>query len=253
MRRLESRRGYAFTLLELLIAISITTVLVVLLAQVLIAAAAQWRTADERIDIFRDARAALFTMAHDLSRANVSASAQMLTLSNYGNTASVPFAKEAFAVGPMANSGKSDLCTVGFYLVWDDINKAYRLKRLFRNSDDTVISLAHSPPAFTNLFTKPTTPAEQQNMEEDLATYVWDLRFSPGTAGDIEPVTANPSTKWEWLEVRFKAMSPIAARKLSAMNVPQSIWDDPNGASYKTLILPNEQDFITRIRLQQAP
>ena len=102
----------------------------------------------------------------------------MLQLSNYAiDSSGNQYAKEAYAVAPMANSGKSDLCAVGYYLAWDATVKAYRLKRLFKDSDTTVTSLAKGTPDFTTLFTKATAN------EEDLASYAWDLRFRPGTLG----------------------------------------------------------------------
>lgn len=253
MRKGTATCRCAFTLVELLVAISITVVIVVLLARVFTSAATQWQAADQRIDSFRDARAALQTIARDLSRADLTGGADMLTLRDYDVSGTVGFAKEAFAITPAPNSGKSDLCTVGYYLVWDGTNKAYHLKRLFRESDETETSLANATPKYAALFTKPTTAPEQARIEEDIATYVWDLRFSPGTLSDIEAPTANPSIKWQWVEVRFKAMSAAAARKLAGMSVSQTIWDDPTTADYRRLILPSEQQFVTRIKLEQAP
>jgi uncharacterized protein (TIGR02599 family) len=59
----------AFTLVELLIAISITLLIVVLLSRIFAGAADAWRSSDQRIDVFRDARAALQIISRDLSRA----------------------------------------------------------------------------------------------------------------------------------------------------------------------------------------
>ena len=245
MRASQPRDVGAFTLMELLIAISITALIVVLLSQVFTAAAGQWQAADQRIDSFRDARAALQVMTRDLGLANLSGDAQMLTLSNYDSSGT--YAKEAFAISPIANSGKSDLCAVGYYLAWDAKVRAYRLKRLFNDSDATAATLANASPDFTALFTK------NAAKEEDVATYAWDLRFAPGTLANVEAPNANPSTKWQWLEVRFKAMSAAAARKLSVMNIGEATWSDPTDATYRQVILPHEQQFVTRIKLQQAP
>jgi type II secretory pathway component PulJ len=56
----------AFTLVELLIAISITLLIVVLLSRIFAGAADAWRSSDQRIDVFRDARA-LQIISRDLS------------------------------------------------------------------------------------------------------------------------------------------------------------------------------------------
>src|ERR1041385_4377985 len=245
MRRLLCRSHAAFTLVELLVAISSTVLVVALLSTVFTAAGKQWQASDQRIDSFRDARAALQIICRDLSRANLNGDAQMLTLSNIDTTGL--FAKEAFAVAPIPNGGKSDLCTVGFYCTWDATSKTYSLKRLFRDSDSTLTSLAKSPADFAALFTK--TPAN----EEELASCAWDLRFAPGTQYDPETPTTNPSSKWRWLEIRFKSMSAAAARKLGNMTIAQTTWDNPSDSTYKTAILPNEQQFVIRVNLQQGP
>ena len=245
MQRPSHRAQGAFTLTELLVAIAITAMIVVLLSTVFTAAGKQWQASDQRTDSFRDARAALQVIERDLSRANTNGAAQMLTLSDVD--ASGTFAKEAFAVTPIPNGGKSDLCAVGFYCVWDDTSKTYSLRRLFRDSDTTTTSLAKASPDFTVLFTK------GASNEEELASCAWDLRFAPGTLADTEPPTTNPSTKWRFVEVRFKSMSAASARRLRDMGVSQTTWGDSNNAVYKSSILPYEQQFVTRVSLHQRP
>lgn len=231
--------------MEVLIAIAITVLIITLLSSVFTAAGKQWQAADQRIDSFRDARAALQIIDRDLSRANVNGDAQMLTLSNLDSTGT--FAKEAFAVTPIPNSGKSDLCAVGFYCVWDATSKTYSLKRLFRDSNTVVTSLAKKPADFTAVFTKAAVN------EEELASCAWDLRFTPGTLDVAESPTTNPSTKWRWIEVRFKSMSAASARRIRNMAVSSATWDDPNDPAYKNAILPFEQQFVTRVKLRQGP
>jgi type II secretory pathway pseudopilin PulG len=235
----------AFTLLELLVAIAVTVLIVVMLSGVFTAAGKQWQSADQKIDSFRDARAALQIIDRDLGRAHVTGDAQMLTLSNLDGSGS--FAKEAFAVTPIPNSGKSDLCVVGFYCVWDAASKTYSLKRLFRDSDTVVTSLAKKPADFGALFTK--TAAN----EEELASCAWDLRFVPGTEYATEAPTANPSTKWRWIEVRFKSMSAAAARRIRNMTFSAATWEDPNDPAYKNAVLPYQQQFVVRVNLHQRP
>jgi type II secretory pathway pseudopilin PulG len=244
MGRATFKSHEAFTLIELLVAISITIVIVVLLSQVFSAAATQWQTADQRTDAFRDARAALQIIARDLGRANVTGAPQMLTLSNNDPTGN--YAQEAFAVTPIPNGGQSDLCAVGYYLVWNDTAKAFTLKRLFKDSDATVANLTGPTPDFTTLFSKVTAN------EEDLAGYVWDLQFAPGVTADPEKPSTFPSTNWRWLEIRFKAMGPTAARKLPGLGTTAATWSDPTSSVYHNAILPYEQQFVTRVKIGQG-
>ncbi|HSH37485.1 MAG TPA: prepilin-type N-terminal cleavage/methylation domain-containing protein [Chthoniobacterales bacterium] len=241
-RRQQHRHRGAFSLVEVLISIAITTVIVVLLFQVFVAAATQWQASDQRIDTFRDARAALHFIARDLSRAHVNASAGMLRLSDtFGD-----FAKEAYAVTASANSGKSDLCAVGYYCAWDGATKTFTLKRLFRDSDAAFGLLKGATmPNFNALF------AKDAALEEAVAAYVWDLQFRPG----VEDTAVNPSSAqppdWRWVEIRFKSMSPASARRLRDLPVDVSTWFDAASDVYRTHILPFEQQFVTRVSLHQ--
>ncbi len=231
-----------FTLVELLVSMAITIGIVVLLARVLAAAASIWQLADQRIDTFRDARAAMQLMTNDLGRADINGDPQMLTLGDISSDGT--YAGSASAVAPMKNTGKSDLCAVTYYLNWNGGVNAYSLSRSFKDSDATASILTTPPLSFTNLYTR-TTP-------ETLANYAWDMEIRPGEVINTLTPTTDSSTKWKWIEVRFKAMSVKAARKFQSSGaVGQATWADPTTAAYKTYILPNEQQFVTRILLQQ--
>src|SRR5438552_8610551 len=132
MKHFLCRKSAAFTLSELLIATAITGLIIILLGQIFSSASAMWRAADQRTDAFRDARTALQLMAADLARANVSGDPQMLKLDPTGNA----YATEADAITPTKNSGKSDLCAVEYYLLWDSGAKTSSLMRRFKKSDD---------------------------------------------------------------------------------------------------------------------
>lgn len=234
------RATRAFTIAELLVAIAITLVIVAVLFQVFAATARQWQTSDQRIDTFRDARAALQLMARELSCADISGNPQMIALLNsQGN-----YASEAYAVAPIPNSGKSDLCAVGYYTEFDSTTKALNLKRVFKDSDATFTALAGDAPDFTSLYAKAPN-------DETVAAYVWDLEFRPGLLADPVAPTAHPTTDWKWLEIRFKSMSPAAARKIRNFGVTANTWSDPTSSLYKSLILPYEQQFVTRVFLRQ--
>jgi prepilin-type N-terminal cleavage/methylation domain-containing protein len=259
---LRSRQG--FTLAELLIATAITGLIIVLLGQIFSTASAMWRSGGERIDAFRDARAALQLMAADLARANINGDPQMLKLDQIQSSAdgSYTYAGEADAITLSKNAGKSDLCTVEYYLLWNDTTKTFSLMRLFRNSDATngQVDKKGNTPTCTNgltsplnltcLFTKKLT--NQDEAQEVLAAPIWDLQIRPGTS-DIPLTSVTPaSTSWKWLEIHFKSMSVNSARKLKGMtSISQSTWTNPSSTQYKSLILPYEQQFVTRVALEQ--
>jgi type II secretory pathway pseudopilin PulG len=236
------RSTFAFTLAELLVAIAITIVLVGILLRVFAATTAQWQSADQRIDTFRDARAALEFMKRDLGRANTNGSSKMLALADFVSD----FAREAYAITPIPNTGKSDLCTAGYYCAYDPIAKAYSLKRLFKNSDATFTSLATSSADFTVIYQKSET-------DDVAAAYLWDLQIRPGIGASTVDPTTGASATWNWLEIRFKSMSPASGRKIRDSAVDSSTWFDATSPLYKIYILPYEQQFVSRIVLDQGP
>ncbi len=172
-----THKSRGFTLAEVLIATAITLLVVTLLFGVFSSVVSQWRSSDQRIDAFRDARAALLLITRDLSRAHVNGDRQMITLVDDTGT----YAKEAYMVTPIPNAGKSELCAVGYYCAWDSVAKTFTLKRLFRDSDAAVTSLQGPTVNFTTLYSKVAAN------EENLAACVWDLQFAPGIDADPEP------------------------------------------------------------------
>lgn len=108
-----------------------------------------------------------------------------------------------------------------------------------------------------------------------VAAYIWELRFridtdlsdsattngdgnSPapkdhtgthfydgGTSGQPYPTRLPP-----YVEIRFKALSTIAARRLEGnASATQDIWGNPNNPLYKQIIQPNFQQFVLRVPL----
>ena len=113
-------------------------------------------------------------------------------------------------------------------------------------SDPTNGYLANTSPDFNAIYDK------SSGTEEVLATPVWDLEIRPGITDTPLTSVGGASTSWKWLEIRFKSMSVNAARKLKGMaSIDQSTWANPNSTEYKNLILPYEQQFVTRVSLDQ--
>lgn len=243
-----SRTLRAFTLIELLVAVGVTALIVVMLGQIFSTAAAMWRVGSQRIDAFRDGRAALQLMAADLSRANINGDARMLTLTQFSSDGS--YATEADAISPMKNSGKSDLCAVQYYLVWDGTSNTYSLMRRTKESDAmsnaTNGYLKNSPPNFTAIYDK------TSGTEETIATPIWDLQFRPGETDTVLAPSTDTAAKWKWIEIKFKSMSINSASKLKSLaGIDQTTWANPTSPAYKTLILPSEQQFVTRVSIEQ--
>lgn len=72
------RKGSAFTLVELLIAMTILTLLVVLTASLLSSVSKAWVSGQQQVETFQDGRAILNLIARDLSQAVISQRLQFI-------------------------------------------------------------------------------------------------------------------------------------------------------------------------------
>src|SRR5438270_9449029 len=131
---LHARDG--FTLTARLIAAAITTSIVVMLGWMFGSLANTSSRANQRIDAFRDARAAIQTIQRDMANlvhATPTAYLALVDLYPDPNTAST---KNQQLYGLMAakNRGLGDLCAVGYYCRWDATKNNYSLCRYFADS-----------------------------------------------------------------------------------------------------------------------
>jgi len=263
----------AFTLVEMVVAIAVTLALVVIMVQIFVSGSNLWTKNNERLDTFREARAALQMMARDLSGVNpvpgLPDQFPVLALQYHPSTAGEDKVnQEVYGLTSVSNSGKSDLCAVGYFCAWDANKSTFVLKRQFTESNTTFANLRQALPlaspmtgqgAFNVLFARPLNSTAAANSTstqsvDDMASYVWDLQF-------ITPTTGNPpqTVKWPqgyfwkemplWVEIRFKALGATAARKLEGSQITRDVWFSPDSDIYKRMILPNEQQFVTRVKL----
>lgn len=304
------RRRSAFTLVEMLVALAVTSILTILMLRMFSDSSTIWKKHDEKLDTFREARAALQLMARELGTLSAMpevSSAQSVTppTSVGGNDqypvlalkervkreaaspdAPVPkdlsdfYYKKAYALVSVPNTGKSDLCAIGYYLEWDttpnaqdEPRNAFVLKRQGANSDKTFALMkntlqARDPFFGTKAFSILYDPAQlPPDGVQPVATYIWDLQFSlperapnglltngvpqtiptvpPGTASDVYFGRELPS----WIEIRFRALGSAAAGKLYGQGLTESTWKDTDSSTYQRLILPSEQQFVSRVKL----
>lgn len=282
------KRG--FTLVEMIVALAVTSVLTVLMLRMFTDSSTIWKREDDRLDTFREARAALQLMATELSTVNplpeLNPKASegeaerfpALALRYHPNTPegdqTTPGNQEIYALAALPNRGKSDLCAIGYYCEWVEAKSCYVLRRQFTDGDETFARLQKVlkasapisyPASFAVLYNRSVTDNGTGIVSEpvqDLATYVWDLQFTlPAPAA----TTANPNPpppKWldqriygrelpQWVEIRFKALGSSAARKLEGQPMGRTDWFKTKETAYQRFILPAEQQFVTRVKLSR--
>ena len=284
MRR---RSHHAFTIVELLVATAITVVIVVLLGTMFSSLLGTASRTNQRIDAFRDARAALQMMERDLSGLvrtqwqpdpftspvpagtpqPITRPVAYLTLANlYSDPASGN--QQLYALISSRNSGSTDLCSVGYYCSWD--GTAYSLRRFFRESNSTFAKLSSpapltgGPPVYisdTVLYTPNPSPSPTPT-DDILAQFVWNLKIiaydASGNAfpyplhcdgSAVNPILPAATTAPATIEISFRAMSTEAARTVIAAGANANVWMTDTDPTYQRLIKPHAYEFKTRIKL----
>ena len=261
-RRAVVLRGGGFTLVELLIATGITVAMVLMLGLMLSSLMSTASHATQRVDAFRDARAALQVMQRDLRnlvRTQWTTPTQPQTLptayfaldNRYADpsTASNHNQQLYALVSAKTTASSGDVCAVGYYCRWDDQLHAYTLRRFFRDSAATftVMQGAGSYAADFVLYVPGASDAV-------LAAYVWNLKIKMYDSGGAvintypyicDPNATTPNTLPAAIEISFNAMSPQAARAVMSVTSDPSVWMNMDA----NLVKPHAYQFRSRINL----
>ena len=115
-----SKGALAFTLVEMLVSLAITSVLVVLLVNVVSAALAVWEQGRNQIDTFANARQVLGRVADEISGATAAGAPRIVEFSEnipsiQGSTAPIATTSESVLfVAPYPNVMSGDLCVIAY-------------------------------------------------------------------------------------------------------------------------------------------
>jgi type II secretory pathway pseudopilin PulG len=278
--------AYGFTLVELLIATGITVAMVLMLGLMLGSLMGSASHATERVDAFRDGRAAMQMIERDLrnlvrtqwnpdlstnptplpcatptiSTTRVTLPAAYLALKDiYADPATAGnHNQQLYAlVSAKTAASSGDVCAVGYYCRWD--GNAYSLRRFFRNSVDTfnVIQSSGTYAADSVLY----VPGASDAL---MAAYVWNLQITlydaAGNRYTTYPCVCDqsgggalspplPILPPAALEISFNAMSPQAARTVMSVSSSPNDWMDTTTQNYQRLVAPHTYQFRSRINL----
>lgn len=278
----------AFTLPELVVGMGITSGLLMIMLQVFSDSSTVWQKSDERLDTFREARAAIQTIARDLSSLSPIPRVEtiaddpidrfpMLALEHHpeGNPDD-HLNQEVYGIIGTRNKGRATFCAVGYYCVWDEKRTAFVLKRQFTDGDSTFALLSsaltvsatpdakgRSVPSLTGVdafaaifkrFNDPDDSHAKHHASEDLASYVWDFQVEIPSEDFPDNVPAWPQGYFgrefpQWIEIRFKALGGNAVRKIEGQRFMRETWFEKDSDKYQRYILPGEQQFVTRVKL----
>lgn len=279
MKAWASGRRQGFTLLEILAAATILSILMLILFSFFEQTTRAWQGSEKKIDAYREARAALYFLARDLQSMVVDDRLPLVWNQNWvgisGSLAPAAHADRIFFISRQPagaqESGKNrgELCAVGYYLAYspdlrlanDDLGRAsYKLHRYFYSSDDTWSDNVADPSTGT-LGIYPLLRALQEgpmggsqraqklyrtavgtaNGDEVIARNVMDFFVTPMDENGQELAPWPETKEPAVIDIELTALSYDTASKLSS----QSEWEDTSSAVF----LRNSQRFATRVAL----
>jgi GxxExxY protein len=248
---LLSKKSSAFSLLELLVAVSVLSILLVILLNIVQGATNLWRTSENKVEAYREARAALQVMSSDLKNILPTTNADFFR-TNLTNTPNLGF----LATLPLSSQNTnslSDVCTVGYFLAYNNKSpvagasgrQSYNLYRYFVESNETFANLtANSTTALTTSFDTNHVEILARNIVGFNATY----SVTNGSGG-FESWTQNATYPMpQVVEITITAVNNERTMRFGARSA-SSEWDAFSANTNSPDYLKNTKTFTTRINL----
>ncbi len=275
---------HGFTLLELLVSITVLTLLLVILLSMVDTATKLWRTNENRVDAYREARAAINMIANDLASAYASNDPNLFftqkdtdftipgTATEPGMDGRLFFLTSLPTEAQEEGKNKSDLCTVGYFLGFartsllsngkDD--PSLNLYRYFRSSggdtSDSGTKIDNSTylamiggdpirkiPSGTLWVANKGAGTSSEVLAKNITGFeINAYSTSNSTATGLTPFTKSATTPVpDVVEIRLKALNNDTARRLKGN---ESAWKTANNPLTKQ----EERTFVVRVRIPGA-
>jgi prepilin-type N-terminal cleavage/methylation domain-containing protein len=256
----------AFTMVELLVAMSILAVMMLLLLSIVNATTRMWRVSENRVDSYREARAALNVIDNDLQSILVSKKSKFFALDVKDglpkSAVIAPKANNVFFVTTLASdsqdssddnrNGKpdnlSEICIVGYFLAYDSptfgkVEPSMNLYRYFLSSDQSMAVLKDEDALTKNISTAPGSV----NVEV-LARNVLSLKinaFLVGADGKPAPFASGGTEAMpDFIDVQITALNNDSAKKMNKGN-----WESPETGMMKNIFNQEARTFSTRVNI----
>ncbi|MDX6766235.1 MAG: prepilin-type N-terminal cleavage/methylation domain-containing protein [Candidatus Methylacidiphilales bacterium] len=254
-----------FSLVEMLVAVTVLSLLMVMLFGFFDQATKAWQNSEKKIDAFREVRAALFFIQRDIQQIFVSTkvpwylygdprSGEAVNLvTDTGNSPPASYGDVIFFFSSQSpeyqevGKNKSNLCAVGYYLSYrPDLGsggrRSYKLYRYFKSSDDAWSSAGRGLLPFltsgSSLFVSATTN------DEVIARNVIGLEIRPlvytrDSAGQL--AIDGPGTGTDWNDYSYT--EPVSGRARGGRNdLPDLMEISLNAFNYDTAAKLSDQD-----------
>ena len=249
-----SKKSSAFSLLELLVAVSVLSILLVILLNIVQGATSLWRTSENKVEAYREARAALQVMSSDLRNILPSTNFAFFR-TNLTNTPNLGFLT-TLPISSQNPASLSDVCTVGYFLAYSNKSpvagatgrQSYNLYRYFVESNETFANLITDAAAVLDFDSEFPPEILARNVVSFNATY-----SVTNSSGNFTTWTTQNATypMPNLVEITITAVNNERTMRFGARNA-SSEWDefsqpdnDIDLADYRK----NTKTFTTRIPL----
>ncbi len=264
------RSSVAFTLLELLVSMTLLSLLLVVLMSMVDNSTKLWRQSENRVDSYREARGAVNTITADLASIMPSTDLKFFQCNTIADLPdsiekSPEYSHLFFLTSQPAESqdltaNKSDLCLVGYYIAYSkaSINSEMPSLNLYRyfQSSDTTFEKSIKTASSDSLIPASLPPSPQPSTgDELLARNVTRFKIRAYTSTG-EEILSNGTTKAPNLvnfkQENTKPMPNIIEIELTVVNnetakrlTTLSAWKD----SKSSIQAQNARTFTARVRL----
>ena len=243
----------AFSLLEILVAISVLSILLVVLLNIVQGATSLWRGSENKVEAYREARAALQVMSSDLKNILPTTNTDFFR-TNLTNTPNIGFLAALPISSQDTTSSKSDICAVGYFVAYDNKSpiagangrQSYNFYRYFVESNETFEKLTDASGPTDVLDFDSDFPPEilARNVVGFNATY-----SVTNAAGGFDSWTQNATYPMpQVVEIKVTAVNNERTMRFSARNASGE-WDNFSANTTSSDYLKNTKTFTTRINL----
>lgn len=246
-----SKKSSGFTLLELLVAVAVLSILLVILLNIVQGTANLWRNSENKVEAYREARAAMQVISTDLK--NILASTNIdFFRTNLTNSPNLGFLATLPTSSQDANS-LSDVCTVGYYRAYGNKSpvggtsgrQSYNLYRYFVESNETFTNLTNISASVLDWDSKKTPEILARNVLSFNATY-----FVTNSSGGFTPWVQSAITPMPHvIEIQITAINNERTMRFPARNASIE-WDNFSANTNASDYIKNTKTFTTRIPLK---
>ena len=250
-----SKISSAFSILELLVAVSVLSILLVVLLNIVQGATSLWRGSENKVEAYREARAALQVMSSDLKNILPTTNTDFFrtNLTSYPSPTNLTFLAALPISSQDTTSSKSDICAVGYFVAYDNKSpvagnngrQSYNLYRYFVESNETFAKLTNNPTtALTASFDTSHCEILARNVVGFNATY----SITNGSGG-FDSWTQNATYPMpQVVEIKVTAVNNERTMRFGARGA-SSEWDTFKNSTNSSDYQKNTKTFTTRINL----